>query len=227
MANGVVADGAAVECGATECGATEWGAAAWDVAEEAGASHDAAPPPPPSPPTPTPPDLKPGLSPGLSVDVSVDPLLLDGCRVQLLWPQTKAGEVKLRQRMGLVHFRAPPLPAGGTRAAGEAAREAAGEGAGEGGGKAYVVLVERRSGAPPRERPVSWRTLAARSLVVLASPRAPAVGPWSARERAAARARLGAGEPAASIALSLGRSEAAMRDELRLGGCEDEGLRGV
>ena len=120
-------------------------------------------------------------------------------QVRLLWPQTKAGVVKLRQRTCLVQFRRKP-------------------GGGSPRGRAYVLLVERRSGAPPRERPVSWRSLASRSLEVLSSPRAPPIGPWtsapwSARERAAARARLDAGEEVASVALSLGRSEASTRDE--------------
>ena len=140
-----------------------------------------------------------------AADLSPDPLLLDGCRVRLLWPQTKAGVVKLRQRTCLVRFR---VKAGG---------------GGIPGGRAYVVLVERRSGAPPRERPVSWRTLASRSLAVLSSPRAPptgpwTTGPWSARERAAARARLDAGEEVASVALSLGRTEVSTREEMELGG---------
>jgi predicted transcriptional regulator len=124
--------------------------------------------------------------------------------VRLLWPQTKAGVVKLRQRTCLVQFRRKP-------------------GGGSPRGRAYVLLVERRSGAPPRERPVSWRSLASRSLEVLSSPRAPPIGPWtsapwSARERAAARARLDAGEEVASVALSLGRSEASAREEMRRAG---------
>ena len=59
--------------------------------------------------------------PELVPELEADPLLLDGCRVRLLWPQTTAGGVKLRQRTGVVRFR-PSQPAGG---------------------KPYVVQVER------------------------------------------------------------------------------------
>ena len=104
---------------------------------------------------------------GAATERSRDPLLLDGCRVRLLWPQTKAGVTKLRQRTCLVQYR--PQSGG----SGEPA------GCGVPAGRAYVVLVERRSGAPPRERLVSWRTLASRSLATLSSPRASPAGAWS------------------------------------------------
>ena len=85
---------------------------------------------------------------------SEDPLLLDGCRLEIMWPQSRVG--KVRRRVGMIRYspRPPATPP-------------AQQSAGQREHRAYLCLLERRRGGAPRERRLFGRTLLARHYEAL------------------------------------------------------------
>ena len=105
----------------------------------------AAPPPTAITPKPTAtrrPASRPAASRATSPE-SEDPLLLDGCRLEIMWPQSRVG--KVRRRVGMVRYLPPAQQSAGQREH-----------------RAYLCLLERRRGGAPRERRLFGRTLLAR-----------------------------------------------------------------
>ena len=86
---------------------------------------------------------------------SEDPLLLDGCRLEIMWPQSRVG--KVRRRVGMVRYLPPAQQSADQREH-----------------RAYLCLLERRRGGAPRERRLFGRTLLARhyEALTLTLPRA-------------------------------------------------------
>lgn len=128
-----------------------------------------------------------------------DPLWLDGCEMEIHWPQSHGdGEVgRARLRTGIMYYR-PDQARHRER-------------------NVYLFVTPRRRGGL-RERKTSWRSISQRWHRVLSSPHG--IGRrcrWSSAERAAARTRLssGVGEALESVALSLGRDAAAVEQRLR------------
>ena len=106
------------------------------------------PAPPPTAITPKPAvTRRPASRPAASRDTppeSEDPLLLDGCRLEIMWPQSRVG--KVRRRVGMVCYLPPPAQQSADQ------REH----------RAYLCLLERHRGGAPRERKLFGRTLLAR-----------------------------------------------------------------
>ena len=106
------------------------------------------PAPPPTAITPKPavtrrPASRPAASRATPPE-SEDPLLLDGCRLEIMWPQSRVG--KVRRRVGMVRYLPPPAQQSADQ------REH----------RAYLCLLERHRGGAPRERKLFGRTLLAR-----------------------------------------------------------------
>tara|TARA_B110001452_G_C15169943_1_gene406635 strand:- start:300 stop:1154 length:855 start_codon:yes stop_codon:yes gene_type:complete len=120
---------------------------------------------------------------------SNDPMWLDGSFMRFQWPQNRKGRTV--ERKGVIQYRPR-----------------------EGSTLVYLVLMQRRAGGL-RERRTSWRSLAGRKYVVLSSTNRAAPADWTEAEAEAARVRREAGEPASSIAISLGRTEGAVRSRLK------------
>ena len=124
-----------------------------------------------------------------SVAPSNDPMWLDGSFMRIQWPQNRKGRIV--ERRGVIQYRPR-----------------------EGSSLVYLVLMQRRAGGL-RERRTSWPSLAGRKYVVLSSTSRTPSADWTEAEVEAARVRREAGEPASSIAISLGRTEGAIRSRLK------------
>ena len=112
---------------------------------QAAVRTQAAPPPTASTPKPTAtrrPASRPAASRATPPE-SEDPLLLDGCRLEIMWPQSRVG--KVRRRVGMVRYLPPAQQSADQREH-----------------RAYLCLLERRRGGAPRERRLFGRTLLAR-----------------------------------------------------------------
>ena len=117
---------------------------------QAAVRTQAAPPPTASTPKPTAtrrPASRPAASRATPPE-SEDPLLLDGCRLEIMWPQSRVG--KVRRRVGMVRYLPPAQQSAEQREH-----------------RAYLCLLERRRGGAPRERRLFGRTLLARHYEAL------------------------------------------------------------
>ena len=121
-----------------------------------------------------------------------DPMWLDGCSMRIAWPQPRTG--RLRDRLGVIYYR--PL---------QPRRRAC---------NVYAIITERAKGRGWRERRTCWAKLAARSYTILSTTRTEPV-PWSVAVVTAIRSRREAGESARSVAISLMRTEGAVRSRLK------------
>jgi hypothetical protein len=97
----------------------------------------------------------------------------------------------VRDRLGLVHYQ----PLGACRKA----------------RNVYVLATERSRGGGRRERRTCWKKLSTRMYTVLSSARGDTPVPWCLEVDAAMRLRRAAGESVRSVAISLGRTEGAVR----------------
>ena len=175
----------------------------WVLAALSGRAVGPAPTQQPPPEPATPPEACESPVAGTSTSVGArspagagDPLFLDGCQVEVQWPQSSRGRV--RTRTGTIQYR--PL---------QRRRNPC---------NVYVMLTRRRRGGL-RERKTSFDALQRRGCRVLSSPRVPGRRRWSLAEEAAARRRLEHGEKAGSVSTSLGRSIAALQDRMRKVAC--------
>ena len=117
---------------------------------QAAVHTQAAPPPTAITPKPTAtrrPASRPAASRATPPE-SEDPLLLDGCRLEIMWPQSRVG--KVRRRVGMVRYLPPAQQSADQREH-----------------RAYLCLLERRRGGAPRERRLFGRTLLARHYEAL------------------------------------------------------------